>query len=91
MCEKKEEVMPGFNEWLLKQNLPEPEPGTSAFEITEWAKVNLDTQEKAVAFFMLAGFIPKDEQWLHENEAALESVKQGLDDSVNRKVVDRTF
>lgn len=83
--------MPGFNEWLLKQNFPEPEPGTPAYEITEWAKANLDTQEKAVAFFMRAGIIPKDEQWLHENEAVLEYVKRGLDDSANGRVIDRTF
>ena len=83
--------MPGFTEWLLKQNLPEPEPGTDAYEMREWAKANLDTQEKAVAFLMRTGFIQKDEQWLHEYESALEYVKRGLDDSANGEVVDRTF
>jgi len=83
--------MPGFTEWLLKQNLPELEPGTDAYEMREWAKANLDTQEKAVAFLMRAGLIPKDEQWLYENAAALDSVKRGLEDSANGEVVDRTF
>lgn len=83
--------MPGFTEWLLKQNLPELEPGTDAYEMREWAKANLDTQEKAVAFLMRTGFIQKDKQWLHEDESALEYVKRGLDDSVNGRVIDRTF
>lgn len=83
--------MPGFEEWISERNIQVPEIGSDERIEYELLKEFFDGMTSSIALMMDVGIIPKDEQWLHDNKEAIESVKLGLNDSANGEVVDRTF